>query len=70
MKIDNHPGIDQLRKELGEIEMDVLTGYTLADAIREGSTVSEKRTGGWTGPNGEACALSAAAIACKARGRL
>ena len=46
--------------------MDVLTSYTLADAMREGSRVS-KQYAGWGG--GEyACALSAAAIAAKARG--
>lgn len=69
-KIDTHPGIDQLRQELGEIEMDVLTSYTLADAIREGCSVSDKATNAWLGSNGEACALSAALIAVKARGRL
>lgn len=67
--IDVHPGIDQLRQELGEIEMGVLTGYTLADAIREGSSVTDKATDGWLGSQGEACALSAALIAAKARGR-
>lgn len=52
---------------LGEIDMKVRTGYTLADAIREGSTVSKQEVGGWG--NGEtACALTAAAIAAKARG--
>jgi hypothetical protein len=52
---------------LGEIDMKVRTGYTLADAIREGSTVSRQEVGGWG--NGEsACALTAAAIAAKARG--
>lgn len=69
-ELELHPGIDKLREELGAIEMDVLTGYTLADAIREGSSVSDKATNAWTGENGEACALSAAVIACKARGRL
>lgn len=68
--IELHPGIDQLRKTLGEIELGVLTNYTLADAIREGSSVSDKATNAWTGPEGQACALSAALIACKARGRV
>lgn len=70
MRIDTHPAIDKLRQELGEIEMDVLTSYTLADAIREGSSVTDKATGAWLGENGEACALSAALIAAKARGRV
>lgn len=68
--IDLHPGVDQLRKTLGEIELGVLTNYTLADAIREGSSVTDKKENGWLGANGEACALSAALIACKARGRV
>lgn len=52
--------------ELGEIELNVLTNYTLADAIREGSTVSDQAIGWGEGEN--ACALHAAVIACKARG--
>lgn len=55
-----------LKADLGEIELNVLTGYTLADAIREGSTVSDQA---YTWGDGEtACALSAAVIAAKARG--
>lgn len=52
---------------LKEIDMKVQTqGYTLADAIREGSTVS-KQAYNWG--NGEsACALSAAVMAARARG--
>jgi hypothetical protein len=57
---------EQLKAELGEIELKVTTGYTLADAIREGSTVSEHDQSGWG--NGEtACALTAGVIAAKAR---
>lgn len=52
---------------LAEIDMRVMTGYTLADAIREGSTVSEQEVGGW-GDGDTACALTAATIAAKARG--
>lgn len=52
---------------LAEIDMRVMTGYTLADAIREGSTVSEQEVGGW-GDGETACALTAATIAAKARG--
>lgn len=52
--------------ELAAIETKVLTGYTLADAIREGATVTDQARG-W-GANGQACALTAAALAAKARG--
>lgn len=58
---------EELRKELGEIEMDVLSqGYTLADAIREGSQVTEQAHAWGTGAT--ACALSAAYLAARARG--
>lgn len=54
---------------LAEIELDLLTKpYSLADAIREGCRVTDK-TVGW-GAGDQACALSAAAIAAKARGIL
>jgi hypothetical protein len=52
---------------LSEIDMRVRTGYTLADAMREGSTVSEQKIGNW-GDGETACALTAATIAAKARG--
>ena len=57
---------ETLRSELGEIEMGVLTNYTLADAIREGCKVSEQAHN-W-GDGDTACALSAAVIAAHARG--
>lgn len=60
-----------LEDELAEIELGVVTqGYTLADAIREGSTVTGHKTDGWYDhQNGlNACALSAAYIAARARG--
>lgn len=59
--------VDQLRRELGEIELEVTTGYTLADAIREGCTVTEQMIGDF-GSGQKACALSAAYIAAQARG--
>jgi hypothetical protein len=59
---------EELKSMLGEIEMDVLTNYTLADAIREGCKVSTQEYG-W-GDGETACALTAAVIACKARGYL
>ena len=58
--------VDELKEMLGEIEMDVLTNFTLADAIREGSSVTTQAVG-WG--NGEtACALTGAVISAKARG--
>lgn len=58
---------DDLGTDLGEIEMGVLTeGYTLADAIREGATVSEQAHN-W-GDEDTACAMTAAYVAAKARG--
>ena len=57
-----------LKEELREIEIGVLTGYTLADAIREGCKVSDQA---YDWGNGDtACALSAAVIAAKTRGYL
>ena len=58
--------VDALRGMLAEIELDVTTSYTLADAIREGSTVTTQPVG-W-GSGFEACALSAGVIAARARG--
>jgi hypothetical protein len=58
--------IEHLRETLGEIELGVLTSYTLADAIREGSSVTGQKTGGW-GDGHSACALTAGYIAAKAR---
>ena len=57
---------DELKKTIDEIGMSVLTGYTLADAIREGSSVSEQSYDWGNGDN--ACALTAAVIAATARG--
>ncbi len=65
--IENHPAIDKLKQDLGEIELTVTTGYTLADAIREGSSVTDQAHGAFRqGDN--VCALSAGLIAAKARG--
>lgn len=58
--------VNELREMVDGIEMDVLTSYTLADAIREGSKVSEQAHG-WG--NGEKqCAMHAAVTAAIARG--
>ena len=60
--------VDELKAELGEIEMKDLTGYTLADAIREGSLITKQEIGGWTNGEDTACALSSAVISACARG--
>jgi len=61
---------EELRTMLSEIELGVITaGYSLADAIREGCTVSQQATGSW-GDGKNACALTAAFIAAKARNLL
>lgn len=67
--VDNHPAIDKLKADLALIEEKVVTGYTLADAIREGSSCTEKATGTFRSGD-KVCALSAAMISAKARGYL
>lgn len=57
-----------IRKELGGIEMQVLTNFTLADAIREGCQVSEKAAG-W-GDGQYACGMTAAVVSARSRGYL
>jgi hypothetical protein len=62
-----HPAIDALRQQIDAIGLGVLTGYTLADAMREGSTVTDQKVGGWV-DSGSSCAIGAAFLAAKARG--
>lgn len=57
-----------LEAELGNIELTTME-YTLADAIREGSKVTEHNQLGW-GDGENACAMSAGVIAARARGFL
>jgi hypothetical protein len=57
---------EALKKELGEVELNVLSSYTLADAIREGCKVSDQAYEWGDGDN--ACAISAIMIAAEARG--
>ena len=57
----------QTAEMLGDIEHNVTTKYTLADAIREGATVTSQANG-WGDGKETACALSAAGIAARARG--
>lgn len=60
---------DELKDELAGVELDVLTeGFTLADAMREGSKHTGQAKGTYVNAEGnEVCALSAAALAVKAR---
>lgn len=58
---------EELKSELGAIELKTMQ-YSLADAIREGSRVTEQAYN-W-GDGHTACALSAAVVAGKARGWL
>lgn len=62
-----HPAVTELRRALGSIELDVMTSYTLADAIREGSSVTRQRIGGWLEED-SACAIAAGFVAARARG--
>lgn len=64
LTLENHPVLDEMREELNNIE-EYATKYTLADAIREGSKHTEQLSG-WYNED-SACAMSAAALAVKAR---
>lgn len=58
----------ELRKQLGEIELGVLTeGVTLSQLMREGTRVTKQKIGGWGDGVHTACALTSALIAAKAR---
>lgn len=57
--------IDELAASLPELESAM--SYSLADAIREGSSVTGHNQNGWVNKDGDMCALSAAMLAVKAR---
>lgn len=73
--LEKHPAIARIaedllaeieeREGLAEVEERVHT-FSLADAIRAGSKHTEKATT-WVSSDGRVCALSAAALAVKAR---
>lgn len=65
-RILDQNAIETLRGTLAGL--DDVKPYTLADAIREGSSVTDQAIGAWTTPQGETCALSAAMLAIRARG--
>ena len=58
--------LKEMQADLASIELNVLGNYTLADAIREGSLVSQHNQCGW-GDGESACAMTAAVIAARAR---
>lgn len=59
--------IEELEETLPDLDIKKAMSYSLADAIREGSTVTDQCVGGWVDDDGSVCALSAAAMAAKAR---
>ena len=63
--------LDQPTKDLlGETEMDVLTSYTLADALREGSKDIAQARRTWGDGENSACALTTIVVAAQKRGYL
>lgn len=61
---------DELRREIDEAGDKVLNNYTLADAMREGSSVTDQEMK-WPSADSDfekACAITASVIALKARG--
>jgi hypothetical protein len=60
--------VEELRSALTDEELEKSFNFTLADLMREGATVTKQKIGGWASDDGEElCALSAAALAAKAR---
>lgn len=59
---------EALREELGIIEMEVLTNFTIADALREANKANvEQCNAGW-GNGVQMCAWSAIGAVARARG--
>ena len=68
-KVLDQSAIQTLKDRFVLEGLDDIKPYTLADAMREGSTVSDQCIGSWTDVKlGETCALSAAMLAIRARG--
>lgn len=66
-EVEEATPVTELEKLLRDTELRVLTGYTLADAIREGGKVTNQIVGAWVTDEGS-CALGAAYISAAARG--
>ena len=67
MKTHIEEQVEELRATIDNIALEVTTSYTLADAMREGATVSGQAYN-WTDSAGNMCSMSAAVVAAKARG--
>ena len=59
--------VDELQEQLEDLDLEHAMSYSLADAIREGSTVTNQCVGNWNNAQGDVCAMSAALLAIKAR---
>lgn len=59
--------VDELQEQLEDLDLEHAMSYSLADAIREGSTVTDQCVGSWNDSKGNLCAMSAALLAIKAR---
>ena len=66
-KLNDHPAVEEIMADLASIELDVLTSFTLADAIREGAQHTTQITGSWI-TEGQSCALGAGLLSAVARG--
>lgn len=62
-----HPAVIALRQQIEQIGLEVTTGYTLADAMREGAKVTGQKVGGWVDA-ANSCGIGAGYLAAKARG--
>jgi hypothetical protein len=71
--IITHPAVEKitegLQAQIDAIGLDVATSFTLADAIREGASVTRKLSGGWI-EDGASCAIGAGVLSATARGYL
>lgn len=67
-KLLSQDAIQTLQERLDEFDPENNAPLTLADLMREGSSVTDQAIGAWTRPTGETCALSAAMLAARARG--
>lgn len=60
--------VDELEKQLEELDFEHAQSYSLADAMREACGITRQYVGGWVAEGGDLmCALSAAALTAKAR---
>lgn len=68
MNVISDTKVAELEQKIDLASLEQAASYSLADAIREGSTVTGHRIGDWTDQTGDnVCAMSAAVIALRAR---